>query len=141
QEKDQLRQLQYTYQTLRAVSHNSILLCSDTVDMERCNRLRNELEEYFSEGGGSLSRVVLEEKVYIRPEHETGVRSSVRALISTHSDMPWTGRAVARVFHGIGSPNFPVETWCRVRRFWRSHLNVEFNIVVNLATQEIIRCR
>ncbi|XP_042865248.1 ATP-dependent DNA helicase Q4-like [Penaeus japonicus] len=139
QERDQLRQVQYTYQLLRSVSHGSMIMCCDSVDDERGNRLREELREYFKEGSKVLSEVPLEEQVYIRPEIETAVRSSVRAVLSTHLDNQWTGRAIARVFHGIGSPNFPAEVWGRVRRFWRLHLNVDFNILVKLATQEIIR--
>ncbi|KAG7168893.1 uncharacterized protein LOC121866392 [Homarus americanus] len=141
QEQNQLLQLHYTYEKLRSVSHNSILLCCDSVDMNRCTKLQGELRRYFSKDGTNLSEVQLEEKVYIRPEIEAGVRSSVRAFISTHMDHQWTGRAVARVFHGIGSPNFPTEVWGRVRRFWRQHLNVAFNILVRLATQEILRCK
>ncbi|XP_045592483.2 uncharacterized protein RecQ4 [Procambarus clarkii] len=141
QEHDQLRQLHYTYELLRSVSHSSLLLCCDSVDMDRCVKLKTELREYFSKEGKDLSGVIIQEKVYIRPEIEAGVRNSVRALISTHVDQQWTGRAVARVFHGIGSPNFPVEVWGRVRRFWRQHLNIDFNVLLNLATQEILRCK
>ncbi|XP_027231609.2 ATP-dependent DNA helicase Q4 [Penaeus vannamei] len=139
QERDQLRQVQYTYQLLRSVSHGSIIMCCDSVDEERGNKLREDLREYFKENSKVLSEVRLEEQVYIRPEIEASVRSSVRAVLSTHIDNQWTGRAIARVFHGIGSPNFPAEVWGRVRRFWRLHLNVDFNILVKLATQEIIR--
>ncbi|XP_047488278.1 ATP-dependent DNA helicase Q4-like [Penaeus chinensis] len=139
QERDQLRQVQYTYQLLRSVSHGSIIMCCDSVDEERGNKLREELREYFKENSRVLSEIRLEEQVYIRPEIEASVRSSVRAVLSTHLDNQWTGRAIARVFHGIGSPNFPAEVWGRVRRFWRLHLNVDFNILVKLATQEIIR--
>ena len=39
----------------------------------------------------------------------------------THSENSWSGRAVARIFHGIQSPNFPAKQWGRVFRFWRKH--------------------
>ena len=52
-----------------------------------------------------------------------------------------TGRAIARIFHGIASPCFPAITWGRVRRYWRSHLNVDFNEIMKLATQELVRMR
>ena len=48
------------------------------------------------------------------------------------------GRAIARVFHGIGSPCFPAEVWGKVRRFWRSHLHTDFNLVRKLATEALI---
>ena len=47
----------------------------------------------------------------------TQVRSDIRNFVYQHSDQPWTGRAVARVFHGIASPNFPAKVWGRVFRW------------------------
>lgn len=52
-----------------------------------------------------------------------------------------TGRAIARIFHGIASPCFPATTWGRVRRFWRSHLDVDFNALMKIATRELIAYR
>ncbi|XP_071524359.1 uncharacterized protein RecQ4 isoform X2 [Panulirus ornatus] len=140
QEQNKLRQLYYIYHLAHSVSHNSSLMCCDSVDLDRCTKLREELGKYFSEGK-NLSEIYLEENIYIKPEVEASIRSNVRAFLSIHTDHQWTGRAVARVFHGIGSPNFPAETWCRVKRFWRQHLNTEFCVLVNLATQEIIKCK
>ena len=59
----------------------------------------------------------------------------------THRDHVWTGRAVARIFHGIQSPNFPAKQWGRVFRFWRKHLDVDFNFLVKIATEEIVSMR
>ena len=140
QEQEQLRQLHYTYQLLRSISHSTILFCCDTVDQERCNRLRTELKEYFR-SNQALAEVHIEERLCVNPEVENGIRNSVRAFLSTYEDQQWTGRAVARVFHGIGSPNYPTETWGRVRRYWRQHLTTDFNVLVRLATQEILRCK
>lgn len=140
QEQDQLRQLHYTYQLLRSVSHNTILFCCDSIDEERCTRLRTELREYFR-CSEALSEVHIEDKGSVKPEVECSIRSSVRSFLSTYEDQQWTGRAVARVFHGIGSPNYPTETWGRVRRYWRQHLNADFNALVSIATQEILKCK
>ena len=35
-------------------------------------------------------------------EDASRVRADVRAFVMTHADHAWSGRAVARVFHGIG---------------------------------------
>jgi ATP-dependent DNA helicase Q4 len=48
---------------------------------------------------------------------------------------------VARIFHGIPSPNFPAQVWGRVRRFWRVHLEVDFNVLVRLASEEVLKMR
>lgn len=52
-----------------------------------------------------------------------------------------TGRAIARIFHGIDSPRFPATTWGRVRRFWRAYLNVDFNLVLREASKLLLTMR
>lgn len=52
-----------------------------------------------------------------------------------------TGRAIARVLHGIDSPRFPATTWGRVRRFWRCQLHVHFHVVVREATAQLLLLR
>ena len=37
----------------------------------------------------------------IDEETESQLRAEVRQFVFTHSDHIWTGRAVARIFHGI----------------------------------------
>ena len=69
------------------------------------------------------------------------VRQDIRALISTHSDQQFTGRALARILHGIPSPCYPAEVWGKLYMFWRRHLDVEFNLLSQMATQEILRFR
>lgn len=141
QETDQLRQLQYTHQTLRAASHASILLCSDQVDEKRCTSLKESIGRYFAPNSKELDKVVLEKDTELTCAQETGIRQDVRGLLSTHSDQTWTARAIARVFHGIQSPNFPANVWGRVRRIWRAQISVSFKHVLNIAQQEIIKWR
>ena len=69
------------------------------------------------------------------------VRQDLRALISTHSDQQFTGRALARILHGIPSPCYPAEVWGKLYMFWRRHLDVEFNLLCQMATEEIVRFR
>lgn len=70
------------------------------------------------------------------------VRSDMRQFINLYSqEHKLNGRAIARIFHGIGSPCFPANIWGRVRKFWRSNINVDFNILIKLATRELINMR
>ena len=39
------------------------------------------------------------------------------------------------------SPNFPAQTWGRVRRFWRAHMDVDFNALCRLANREVVGIR
>ena len=36
---------------------------------------------------------------------------------------------------------FSVQTWGRVRRFWRAHLDVDFNALCKLANREVVGIR
>ncbi|KAL7648693.1 UNVERIFIED_CONTAM: hypothetical protein RMT77_000600 [Armadillidium vulgare] len=142
QEKDHLKQLHYTYEVLYKASHSSIIHCCDEADEEKCSILKEKIKNYFSQCNNSgLRSVHLEEKLYIRPEIEQRIRGDIRSLLSIHSDQSWTGRGVARIFHGISSPNFPSKVWGRVRKFWRLHLETDFNLLLTIASKEILKCR
>lgn len=59
-------------------------------------------------------------------------------LLSRYPDNHFTGRAVARIFHGCQSPNYKAVIWGRCQ-LWRSHLKVDFNRIVNLANLELVK--
>ena len=68
--------------------------------------------------------------------------ADIRQFIHLYgSEHPLTGRAIARVLHGIDSPRFPATTWGRVRRFWRCQLHVHFHVVVREATAQLLLIR
>uniref|UniRef100_A0A131YSX8 ATP-dependent DNA helicase Q4 n=1 Tax=Rhipicephalus appendiculatus TaxID=34631 RepID=A0A131YSX8_RHIAP len=69
------------------------------------------------------------------------LRQEIRNLVTQHRDHSFNGRAVARIFHGIGSPCFPAQVWGRVRRFWRGFLDVDFNTIVTIANKELLSLR
>jgi len=87
---------------------------------------------------GELPWLKLHNPVY---SHCKVSRSDIRSFMFTNMDTAWTGRAVASIFHGIQSPNFPVKSWGRVYRFWRAHMDVDFGLLVKMATQEVIKLR
>ena len=72
---------------------------------------------------------------------ESEIAADVRQFVLTHSDHKWTGRAVARIFQGIGSPNFPAQQWGKVGRYWRSYLKVDFHALCRIAKNAIISMR
>lgn len=47
------------------------------------------------------------------------------------------GRAIARIFHGLSSPGFPVTDWIS-NKFWGRHKEVDFNDMMKMATEELI---
>ncbi|KAL3859571.1 hypothetical protein ACJMK2_009787, partial [Sinanodonta woodiana] len=148
QEKTQLRQLRYLYKSLKSVSHKNYWMCCDDVDQKKNDKLKQILKDYFEDQMDPLRNATNEDldvtaEVEPVPKYSMDqLVSDIRQFIGIHGqEHSLTGRAIARIFHGIGSPCYPASTWGRVRRFWRSHLNVDFNIIVKMATQEIIRTR
>ena len=74
-------------------------------------------------------------------KEEVEVAGDIRRLILTYqSDNNFTGRNIARILHGIGSPNFPPIVWGRTK-FWRLHLDKDFNSLVALANKQLILMR
>lgn len=61
-------------------------------------------------------------------------------MITQYPENSFTGRALARIFHGVQSPVYPAVIWSRCK-YWRAHIKTEFNHIVKLANMEIIRIR
>ena len=107
-------------------------------EQERSDKLKLFIKEYFTE----TEREIPDKLPPMEPcQSEDTVRADIRSFVCTHSEHAWNGRAVARIFHGIQSPNFPAKQWGRVFRFWRKHLDTDFNLLVKFATEEILHMR
>lgn len=72
--------------------------------------------------------------------NEQQIAADVRSLIMCYKDTKFTGRAVARIFHGIQSPNYSAVIWNKCR-FWRTYLAADFNAICKIATREILALR
>ncbi|XP_054276984.1 ATP-dependent DNA helicase Q4-like [Macrosteles quadrilineatus] len=136
QETQALRQLQATFTTLSQVSHQTVDECMDKVDDKRCEELKSNIRQYFT-SDSFLDNFQLPE---VSLSNEDQIVADVRNLINSYIDVTFTGRAVARIFHGIASPNFPAQQWGRCR-YWRAHLHEDFKLIARLATRELIKMR
>lgn len=154
EERSQLQQLQFVYDSLKNVSFSEFWQCADAVDEEADKQLKQIVRSYFEDcNDKTKEELAVLTKVrkgsrsipssITRDDHVNwdGVARDIRALLGVHHDHSFTGRAVARIFHGIDSPCYPAEVFGRDRRFWRKHLDVEFNSLRKFATQELIRFR
>ncbi|XP_074683290.1 ATP-dependent DNA helicase Q4 isoform X1 [Strix aluco] len=72
---------------------------------------------------------------------ESRIRADIRHFLTIRQDEKFSGRAVARIFHGISSPCFPAQVYGRDRRFWRKYLPFDFHRLARLATEEILAGR
>ncbi|XP_031948607.1 ATP-dependent DNA helicase Q4 isoform X3 [Corvus moneduloides] len=149
-EKAALRQLRCCFRAFRSVAFQSCHpKAPEKEQLERSSRLKELLREYFErDGAGSDGDDDEEEEEeeknlgMTRPKDwEEQVRADIRNFLATHPDEKFSGRAIARIFHGIGSPRFPAQIYGRDRRFWRRHLPLEFQSLSRLATEEILAWR
>lgn len=100
------------------------------------NTIKTVIREYFN---GKLDLdIALDKPVDNTPDDV--ILNDVYTMISRYPDNTFTGRTLARIFHGCQSPNFPAVMWSRCK-YWRSHLNVDFNRIVTLANQAIVKMR
>nr|CDS17284.1 ATP dependent DNA helicase Q4 [Echinococcus granulosus] len=105
----------------------------------RSARFHARVEAHFSE---TVEEIPSTWPPPISAEKEQSVRVTVREFMHLYGQNlgrgQVTGRVVANIFHGIGSPNFPATAWSRVHRFWRACLDVDWPTLQRIATNELI---
>ena len=143
-EKSRLIQLDALYNIFDQSSKKSLLCGSDDDVYEEDHQLRKIVEEYFncdeSEMNSFLERLARGKIELSVPAHKwDAISRDVRTIVNVHHDIIFNGRELARIFHGIDSPCFPATVWGRDRRFWRRHLDIEFNELCKFITAEILR--
>ncbi|CAH1119560.1 unnamed protein product [Phaedon cochleariae] len=133
QEQKALFQLKAIHQTLQHAAKPTFRM---TLSEDKDNAIKLKVREYF-DSPDPLKMVEVEAPAQFNEEQ---LVCDVHALVSMYKDNSFTGRAVARIFHGIQSPNYPAVVWGRCK-FWRRHLDKDFHAVVRIATREIIKLR
>ncbi|CAG9864447.1 unnamed protein product [Phyllotreta striolata] len=133
QEKTALLQLNAIHATLREVALPSFRAC---LDAPNDRRIKSKVREYF-DSSDCLKAFSLTEY----PEFdEDRLAADVRAIVCMYRDNNFTARTIARIFQGIQSPNYPAVIWGRCK-FWRSHLDKDFHVIVKTAIKELIKMR
>ncbi|XP_053349184.1 ATP-dependent DNA helicase Q4 [Clarias gariepinus] len=149
QERTQLYQLKASFKAFRSVAYRNCSFCMDELDEARSLKLKELLADYFEKRRDlDISKYEEEQddedetlsKLKLK-DWEEQICADVRGFLASRCDEKFSGRAVARIFHGIGSPCYPAQTYGRDRRYWRKYLQFDFNEIIRLATQEIIRTR
>ncbi|KAM4700283.1 ATP-dependent DNA helicase Q4 isoform 2-T2 [Discoglossus pictus] len=143
-ESTALRHLRSCYKAFQRVAYSTSSSCSEKVSAERSAQLKALLLQYFErrepleEDSGEdpleLSRIKAQ-------DWRDQVLSDVRHFLSIHQDERFSGRAIARIFHGIGNPCYPAQIYGRDRRFWRKYIHLDFNEVMCISKEEIIRLK
>nr|XP_022904295.1 ATP-dependent DNA helicase Q4 [Onthophagus taurus] len=133
QEKQGLLQLHSIHSALTQVSEKSFKSCLQVSNKEI--ELKKTIRQYF-ESPEPLKDVVIK----MKPINEDQIINDTRQIIAMYRDNNFTGRAIARIFYGIQSPNYPAFIWGKCK-FWRSHLKEDFDEICKVATREIINMR
>ncbi|XP_008560443.1 ATP-dependent DNA helicase Q4 [Microplitis demolitor] len=141
QEISSLQQLEIIHTVMNKYSCQSVRDCQELNEenIHKSDELKNTIRQYF-QSSSPLSIVEIDSKNQNDKANEAQIINDIRSLIASYRDNNFTGRAVARIFHGIQSPNYSALTWCRCR-FWRAHLATDFNYISQLATKEILSMR
>ncbi|XP_018315009.1 ATP-dependent DNA helicase Q4 isoform X2 [Mycetomoellerius zeteki] len=134
-----LQQLELTSSAFNKISVSSIKHClvlDDNV-MKKSEELKDTIREYFlSDSPLNDLNINFQNKM----TNEQQIAADIRNLIICYRDTKFTGRAIARIFHGIQSPNYPALIWSRCR-FWRIHIAADFNTICKIAAREILALR
>lgn len=134
QEQKAVLQLNAVHKTLREVAKPTLFKAC-RVEEDDCF-LKKRIREYFN-SPDPLSQFTIEEP---KAFNEEQLVNDIQALINMYRDNNFTGRAIARIFQGIQSPNYPAVIWGRCK-FWRSYLDTNFHAIVRIATREIMKYR
>ncbi|XP_051015305.1 ATP-dependent DNA helicase Q4 [Acomys russatus] len=126
----------------RSVAFPSCGPCLEQSDEEHSSRLKTLVSHYFEEEEEEEETV--KEKQGPEPgqtqlqDWEDQIRRDTRQLLSLRPEERFSGRAVARIFHGIASPCYPAQVYGQDRRFWRKYLHLNFHALMRLVTEELL---
>lgn len=139
QEKTQLLQLQATFEALQSVAFNSYLPATQAnCSPEPSEKLKKIIRDYFQS-----DTLPNPDSLSLTDDSDTPddvLINDIRTMIHRYPENNFTGRALARIFHGVSSPNYPAVIWGRCK-YWRAHMKTDFNRIVPLANAEILRMR
>lgn len=137
QETKSLSELQNCFDTFMRSSTSTFIECCDEINIELCEKLKNSVREYFTIDNLSMLIQKDHDEIVLNKTDETRIASDVNRIFNSYIDCKFTARAVARIFHGVESPNFPAYVWGR-SPFWRIHIKSNFNAVCKIAQKQII---
>lgn len=130
-----LKQLKKFHSILKDSSYPSLWSCCDSMDIEKSKELKDSMIEFLKH---SLDLIHSETEEH-NQDDESLDRHIAEFIQLYSSDHQLNGRAIARIFHGIDSPRFPARTWGSVRKFWRSRLQTDFEIIRKRSIEFIIK--
>ncbi|TPX44388.1 hypothetical protein SeMB42_g04348 [Synchytrium endobioticum] len=144
---DSLYQLLHQSSTTTLYEHSAFYnlvtsLRDDALDAERETALRSSISAYFMDEKkllmpGPIKDPDLAERAKTQKK---AMEFEVRIFVNQHSELLTTGRCVARIMHGLGSPRFPATEWSRTKQ-WNAFAFIPFMDIATHAQSEIASVR
>lgn len=118
---------------------SSIIAANVEPNFEKSEQLKKLIRHYFQTNDKLEMPKITSDPA---PDSATDslIISDIRTMIARYPENNFTGRSLARIFHGVQSPVFPAVIWGRCK-YWRAHIKIDFNHIVNLANAEILKLR
>lgn len=129
--------MQIIFDTFASLAFSNFTKCSSKeFPTDESDKLKTIIRKYFQSD--------LPIDVEITNEYDDTadeeIISNIRQMTQMYPENNFSGRSLARIFHGISSPCFSAVIWGRCK-FWRAHLSVNFHRLVNLGNKEIVKIR
>lgn len=135
QQKTELQQLKTIFEKLKSISFHSI---DSVIDSNESLKMSDKLKVFIRQYFEKESEEDYDENFCENVTSFDRITNDIHGLIQLYPDNIFTGRSIARIFHGISSPNYPAVIWSRCK-YWRLHLKSDFNKILEIANNEIIR--
>lgn len=140
QETNQIYQLENVFRGLTSVAVNSSLACASAEPNNvRSETLKIIVRKYF-QSNEIIKFSDSKMEPVTDPAIDDVIINDIYIMISRYPENNFTGRSLARIFHGVQSPVFPAVIWSRCK-YWRAHLKTDFNHIVKLANEVILKLR
>lgn len=135
-------QLENVFRGLTSIAvSNCVVSATAEQNDERSEKLKKNIREYF-QSTEKRENILIEDSAEDPKEaaSDDQLISDIRTMIARYPENNFTGRALARIFHGVQSPVYQAVIWSRCK-YWREHIKTDFNRIVQLANKEILRIR
>ena len=154
QEVLEAKRLKAFYESLKECSQSK---CTNKVNTSKSLKLKKILNDYYDlsrersslpeedelEAAENLERIA-GQSVILKQSNSSEIeeaRRDIRDLINVHSAQFLSARAITRILQGIASPKYSAEVWGRDKRFWRKRIKMDFNLLLRLANEELVRIK
>lgn len=139
QEKSQLVQLNNVFNGLSSVAYQTFVEAQqDQCKSKRSDQMKSLIRTYIQRTDNADPTQIDEFTDDDAPVDQ--IVRDVRTMIALYPENNFTGRNIARIFHGVPSPVYPAQIWSRCK-LWRGHVKTDFNLIVKLANSTIVKMR